>query len=177
MPKHRVRFSEPGMRIDLGGIAKGHAIDRCIALLRERGIKHAWMSLGGDSYVLGDRGGRPWHVGIRHPRSREDVALTLPVADVAVSTSGDYERFFIRDGERIHHIINPGTGRSAGELASTTVIAERGVDADALSTSLFVMGIEAGMALANELEDVSAIMIGLDGRVHYSDDLSSGDAD
>lgn len=174
LPDHRVRFQRQGMRIDLGGIAKGHAIDRCITLLRERGIEHAWMSLGGDSYVLGDRGGRPWQVGIRHPRSREEVALSLPVSDVAVSTSGDYERFFILDGKRVHHIIDPGSGKSAGELASVTVITDRGVDADALSTSLFVMGREKGLALANRLPGVSAIMIDLDGRVHYSADLSPG---
>lgn len=176
LPGHRVRFATPGMRIDLGGIAKGYAIDRCIALLKESGIEHAWMSLGGDSYVLGDRDGRAWQVGVRHPRSREDVALSLPVADVAVSTSGDYERYFIRDGERVHHIIDPGSGKSADELASVTVIADRGLDADALSTSLFVMGIERGLALANRLENVSAVMIGLDGRVHYSADLSPGDS-
>lgn len=172
LPGNRVRFDRPGMRIDLGGIAKGYAVDRCLAILRDHGIEHAWISLGGDAWVLGQRDGRPWQVGIRHPRAAGQSALTLPVSDVAVSTSGDYERSFVENGQRIHHIINPDTGRSAGELASVTVIAEQGMDADALSTGIFVLGIEKGLALANRLEDVSAILIALDGQVHYSDDLA-----
>jgi thiamine biosynthesis lipoprotein len=172
----RVRFAEPGMRIDLGGIAKGHAIDRCIALLRDAGIEDAWLSLGGDSHVLGRRDGRAWQVGIRHPREQGKVALRVPVSDVAVSTSGDYQRSFVRDGERVHHIIEPGTGESAGELASVTVIANRGLEADALSTSIFVLGVKKGLALANRLENVSAVLIDRSGRVHYSDDLAPGEA-
>lgn len=174
LPENRVRFDRPGMRMDLGGIAKGYAVDRCLAILRDHGVAHAWISLGGDSYVLGQRNGRPWQVGIRHPRDAGQSALSLPVSDVAVSTSGDYERAFVKNGQRIHHIINPDTGRSAGELASVTVIAQQGMDADALSTSIFVLGIEEGLALANRLKDVSAILIALDGQVHYSNDLAPG---
>lgn len=174
--KNHVRLSHPQTRLDFGGIAKGHAIDRAIMLLRDAGVEHAWLSLGGDSYVLGDRRGRLWQVGIRHPRNPEGTALTLPAEDIAISTSGDYERFFIdEDGNRVHHILDPGSGRPAGELVSVTVMTQRGVDADALSTGLFVMGIERGMALANTLEDVSVIMIGKDGEVRYSDDLLSSD--
>jgi len=82
LPDYQVRFRTPGTRIDLGGIAKGHAIDRGIALLKEAGVEHAWLSLGGDSYVLGDHRGRPWEVGIQHPRNREKVAMRLPITDL-----------------------------------------------------------------------------------------------
>lgn len=168
----RVQFTVAGTRIDLGGIAKGHAIDRAVAILRQYGIAHAYISLGGDSFVLGDRRGRDWQVGIRHPRDAQAVAMRLPVANLAVSTSGDYERYFIRDGERIHHIINPGNGKSSHGLVSVTVIAARGIDADALSTSVFVMGTQKGLAMINAMPGVSAVLISAEGKVFYSDDLS-----
>lgn len=167
-----VAFTRDGVRIDLGGIAKGYAIDRAIALLRERGIDHAYVSLGGDSYVLGDRRGRDWQVGIRHPRDETGVAIRLPVSDIAVSTSGDYERFFVRDGERFHHILNPASGKASKGLVSVTILAPRGMDADALSTSVFVLGKEKGLALVNNLDDISAILIDEHGKVFYSDDLA-----
>ncbi|MCG8438421.1 MAG: FAD:protein FMN transferase [Pseudomonadales bacterium] len=170
---HQVRFTDPGTRIDLGGIAKGYAIDRGIALLKAAGIEHAWLSLGGDSYVLGDHRGRPWEVGIQHPRDRNDIAMRLPIADIAMSTSGDYQRYFIQDGERIHHILTPQTGKSAGELVSVTVLCNNSMDADALSTSVFVLGKEKGLALINRLPDTSAILIDQQGRVSYSSDLTA----
>jgi len=170
-----VRFTCNAVRIDLGGIAKGYAIDRAVSLLREHGISHAYVSLGGDSYVLGDRQGRPWQVGIRHPRDAEAVAMRVPVSDIAVSTSGDYERFFIADGERVHHIINPSTGKSSRGLVSVTVLAPQGIDADALSTSVFVLGKDRGLELVNRLDNVSAIIIDDNGSVYYSDDLVSAD--
>ena len=166
-----VSFSDPGVRIDLGGIAKGYAIDCAVAILRQHHISNAYVSLGGDSYVLGDRRGRPWQVGIRHPRNEAAVAMTLPVSDIAVSTSGDYERYFIRDGKRIHHILDPGTGKPSKELVSVTILAERSIDADALSTSVFVMGPKKGLAMINHLGGVSAILIDPHGKVTYSDDL------
>ncbi|MAX57097.1 MAG: thiamine biosynthesis protein ApbE [Alcanivoracaceae bacterium] len=170
---HQVRFTDPGTRIDLGGIAKGYAIDRGIALLKAAGIEHAWLSLGGDSYVLGDHRGRPWEVGIQHPRDRNDIVMRLPIADIAMSTSGDYQRYFIQDGERIHHILTPQTGKSAGELVSVTVLCNNSMDADALSTSVFVLGKEKGLALINRLPDTSAILIDQQGRVSYSSDLTA----
>lgn len=176
LPDNRVQFRSPGTRIDLGGIAKGYAIDRGIALLRQAGIEHAWLSLGGDSYVLGDHRGRPWEVGIQHPRDRKKVAMRLPIADLAMSTSGDYQRFFIQEGRRIHHILSPQTGKSINGLASVTVLADNSVDADALSTSVFVLGVEKGLALINRLEDTSAIIIDRRGQVFYSDDLVSPDS-
>lgn len=162
----------PSVQIDLGGIAKGYAIDRAVATLQAHDIDNAYLSLGGDSYVLGQRDGRLWQVGIRHPRDSQAVAITLPLTDIAISTSGDYERFFVRDGEHIHHILNPRTGKPAGDVMSVTVLTGRGIDADALSTTIFVMGIKKGLALANRLADVSTIIIDLNGKVYYSDDLT-----
>jgi len=173
LPDYQVRFRTPGTRIDLGGIAKGHAIDRGIALLKEAGIEHAWLSLGGDSYVLGDHRGRPWEVGIQHPRNREKVAMRLPITDLAMSTSGDYQRYFIRDGRRIHHILSPQTGKSIDGLASVTVLADNSLDADALSTSVFVLGVEKGLSLINRLPETSAIIIDRGGNVFYSNDLTT----
>jgi len=171
-PAHRtVHFGHPGMRIDLGGIAKGYAVDRCIALLKKLGIKNALVRAGGDSRVAGSRWGRPWSIGVRDPRNRDGVVALIPLMDVAVSTSGDYERFFEQDGVRYHHIINPRTGDSARELESATLIGPDATTTDALSTSVFVLGPKAGMALVNRLDGIDAIMVDRYGKLSYSDDL------
>ncbi len=164
------------VRIDLGGIAKGYAVDRAIILLKARGIEHASVSAGGDSRLLGDRRGRPWIIGIKHPRPHsgdEASVIKLPLSDVALSTSGDYERYFIDEhGERIHHIINPRTGRSASEVMSVSVIGRDGLDTDPLSTTVFVLGVERGLALINQLPGFDAVIIDREGKVHYSEGLA-----
>ncbi len=171
--RHQVYFEHPRVYLDLGGIAKGYAVDRVADLLqRDHGVTQASVSAGGDSRVLGNRRGRPWLVGIRNPRSEDDIAITLPLEDCAISTSGDYERFFI-DGQgiRVHHILNPRTGTSATGIASVTVIGPRGFDTDPLSTAVFVMGVEKGLALIDRLPDFDAIIITSAGKVHYSQGL------
>lgn len=167
----RVRFSRPEVYVDLGGIAKGYAVDLGIAILRRAGVTQASVSAGGDSYILGDRRGKPWTVGIRDPRS-DAMTVVLPLSDTAVSTSGDYERFFEEDGVRYHHILNPATGESARKARSVTILGERTVFTDALSTSVFVLGAEKGLALINRLPGVDAIIIDDSGRLHYSADLA-----
>ncbi len=166
-----VRFASPGMRIDLGGIAKGYAVDRSVELLQRCGISEALVSAGGDSRILGDRGGRPWMMGIQHPRTAEGLALAIPLANSAISTSGDYQRFFLRNGERIHHIIDPDTGKSANRSWSVSVIGPNATATDALSTTLFVLGAEQGLALIETLEDMDAIIIDSEGVIHYSSGL------
>ncbi len=166
-----IRFRRPGMRIDLGGIAKGHAVDRSIELLRQCGIRNALVSAGGDSRLLGDRHGRPWIIGIRHPRREGAVALRLPLDNSAISTSGDYERFFLSDGERVHHIINPRTGKSAHNSWSSTVIGPDATTTDALSTTLFILGAGAGIKLIDQLDGLDAIIIDDRGKIHYSSGL------
>lgn len=171
-PKHlTLWFEHPKVYLDLGGIAKGYAVDRCIAILRALGVQHASVSAGGDSRVLGDKRGRPWVIGIKNPRA-EAVAISLPLENVAVSTSGDYERYFIDErGERVHHILNPRTGKSAQGINSVTIIGPLGIDTDALSTSVFVMGAEKGLALINRLPGFDAVIITSAGKVLYSQGL------
>ncbi len=166
-------FEHPQLYIDLGGIAKGYAVDRGIAILRSHGVMHASLSAGGDSRVLGDKRGRPWLVGIKNPRA-DAVAISLPLDNVAVSTSGDYERYFIADsGERVHHIINPRTGKSTSGVNSVTIIGPQGFDTDPLSTSVFVMGPEKGLALINKLPGFDAVIITSQGKVLYSQGLEN----
>lgn len=163
-----LRFGRPGMRIDLGGFAKGHAVDRCIAILRAHGIAHAMVSAGGDSHVLGDRRGRPWMIAVRDPRREGGVVAVLPLQDVAVSTSGDYERYFEKGGVRHHHLIDPRTGRSPAGVRSVTIVADDGLTTEALSKTVFVLGAERGLALINGLPGVDAVVVDAAGLLHYS---------
>ena len=166
-----IRFLRPGMRIDLGGFAKGHAVDNAARILRDLGIRHAIVSAGGDSRIIGDRRGRPWTIGIRDPRREGEVVAVLPLVDVAVSTSGDYERYFERDGVRHHHVIDPRSGRSPSTIRSVTVIAADGLTTEALAKCVFVMGLDAGLRLVESQPDVVAVVVDADGRLHYSSGL------
>ncbi len=168
-----VRFQRPGVRIDLGGIAKGHAVDSSIAILVKRGITNGTVTAGGDSRILGDRRGRPWIVGIRHPDDRERVIARLPLEDAAISTSGDYERYFDEDGVRYHHIIDPKTGKSPHGVRSVTVIAPNSTLAEGLTKSVFIMGPERGLALVDSQADVDAVVVTADGKVLYSKGLTA----
>lgn len=166
-----LRLERAGMSLDLGGIAKGYAVDRAIEMLLAAGIESAVVSAGGDSRILGSLGDRPRMIGIRHPRKEGEYAVVIPLADTAISTSGDYERFFERDGVRFHHILDPETGKSARAVRSASVIAPYAIDTDALSTTVFVLGVKKGLALVNGLPGVDAIIVDGDGRLHYSDEL------
>ena len=168
-----IRFSKGGVRIDLGGIAKGYAVDNCIAILQRLGIRNALVTAGGDSRLIGDRWGRPWTIGIRDPRKEDGVIALLPLVDVAVSTSGDYERYFEENGIRYHHIINPKSGDSARELQSVTIIGPDATTTDALSTSVFVLGLTRGLTLVNRLPGIDAILVDSTGAMHYSEGLES----
>jgi len=166
-----IHYARPGVRIDLGGIAKGYAVDNCIAILKGRGITNAIVTAGGDSRLLGDRRGRPWNVGVRDPRRRGEVVALLPLADVAISTSGDYERYFEEDGVRHHHIINPRTGKSATGVRSVTIIGPDGITTEGLTKSVFVKGPKEGMRLIESLKGVDAIIIDDAGHMLYSPGL------
>ena len=164
----RVRFARPEVYVDLGGIAKGYAVDRCVALLRRAGVSEGSVAAGGDSFVMGNRRGKPWMVGVRDPRNEHAMAVVLPLTDTAVSTSGDYERFFEADGVRYHHIIDPTTGDSARRSMSVTILGPDATFTDALSTSVFVLGPKAGLDLINRLDGVDAIIIDATGHLSYS---------
>jgi len=167
-----VRFTRKGVRIDLGGIAKGYSVDRGIEVLQKRGFDRAFVSAGGDSRIIGDRFGKPWMVGIRDPRGAPGSVITrIPLTDAAMSTSGDYERFFEEDGVRFHHIIDPHTGHSASKVRSATIIGPKAVRTDGLSKTAFVLGPEKAMEIYNRIDDIDAIIVKLDGTVIYSKGL------
>jgi thiamine biosynthesis lipoprotein len=166
-----IHFLQEGVRINLGGIAKGYTVERGVEILRQRGIQHAIVTAGGDSRLLGDRRGQPWMVGVRDPRQDGRVAVSIPLENEAVSTSGDYERFFEEDGKRYHHIIQPTTGKPASGVHSATVVGPDAVITDALSTSVFVMGVDQGLRLIATLPDYVGIVIDAGGRLFYSDGL------
>ncbi len=169
-----VRFAKDGMRIDLGGFAKGHAIDRAAELLARRGVRHAWVSAGGDSRVLGDRRGRPWSVAIRDPRRAGEVVAVLPLEDVSISTSGDYERYFDDGAERVHHLIDPATGQSPLGVRSVTILSADGLTCEALSKAVFVQGVQRGLALVDSLPGTDAVVVDAQGRLHASSGLLQG---
>jgi len=169
-----VKFALKGVRIDLGGIAKGYAVDNAIQILQDCGIKQALISAGGDSRIMGDKRGRPWMTGIRNPRSQDKTGsvVVIPLSDTAVSTSGDYERYFIRDGVRYHHILSPKTGKPAKGVQSVTVLGPDAVTTDGLSTTLFVLGTRKGLALAERLDGIDAVIIDAKGKIHFSAGLA-----
>jgi thiamine biosynthesis lipoprotein len=167
-----VAFTQPGVYIDLGGIAKGYAVDRGMEILRRGGVENALISAGGDSLVIGKRWERPWYIGIRDPRNKAGIVSMIPLEDAAISTSGDYERYFDEGGVRYHHILDPGTGKSTHSVHSTSIIGSTATDTDALSTSVFVLGVDAGLQLINSLPDTEAIIIDKDGELHYSAGLA-----
>lgn len=171
-----VRFARDGVRIDLGGFAKGYAVDNGAAILARRGVRHAAVSAGGDSRMLGDRHGRPWTIGIRDPRRAGEVAALLPLEDVAVSTSGDYERYFDDGAERCHHLLDPRTGRSPQAVHSVTVIAPDGLTSEALSKTVFVLGVEQGLRIVESVPDVDAVVVDAAGQLHFSAGLVAGGA-
>ena len=171
--KHTVHFTQPGVRIDLGGIGKGHAVDRSIALLQSRGVQHALVQAGGDSRIIGDRFGQPWIIGIRHPDRKNEVIARMPLEDAAMSTSGDYERYFDEKGVRYHHIIDPKTGDSARKVRSATVIGPTATQTDGLSKTAFVLGAEKAIEIYNRLEDIDAVIVKPDGTVLYTKGLEA----
>ena len=168
---HTVRFEHPGMRIDLGGIGKGYAVDRGIDVLKARGIARALVTAGGDSRIIGDRMGRPWLVAIRHPDNPSKVVTRIPLSDSAVSTSGDYERYFDEDGVRYHHIIDPRTGHSASKVRSATILAPTATQTDGMSKTAFVLGAEKALEIINRMPEYDAVFVLPDGRVLYSNGL------
>ena len=172
LPGNTVRYRQAGIKIDLGGIAKGYAVERGIMLLAARGIKHAQLTAGGDSRLLGDKAGKPWLVGIKHPRQDDKYAATLPLENTAISTSGDYERFFIEEGVRYHHILDPKTGQSAAGALSVSVTGPDTTQTDALSTTLFVLGLQQGLALIEQIDGYEAIFIDANRQMYFSSGLT-----
>lgn len=168
----KIRLDSPRAELDFGAIAKGYAADRAVAILRERGIASGLVDLGGDMFALGSKpDGTPWRVGIAHPREPGALVAVIPVEDRAIVTSGDYERYFEYEGVRYTHLVDPRTGYPQHELASVTVVATKGTEADALATAVAVMGIDEGLALLESLPGVDGLLIGTDGRIEMTSGL------
>lgn len=147
-----------GMQIDLAGVAKGYAVDRCVAALAALGVRNALVNIGGNIYAMGaPPGEKGWRIGVRDPKGGLETVGTLVLRDEAVATSGNYENFVEIEGQRFGHIIDPRTGRPASSVLSVTVVAPTGLASDALSTALFILGPDDGRAVTERLAGVAAL--------------------
>ncbi|HOS70418.1 MAG TPA: FAD:protein FMN transferase [Bacillota bacterium] len=169
-------LEEPGMQVDLGAIAKGYAADEAVRILKENGVGHAIINLGGNVITIGGNpNGNPWRIGIQSPSDpRGDYLGIVQIQDQAVVTSGTYERYFEEDGKIYHHILNPITGYPVeNNLSSASIITGKSIDGDGLSTTVLLMGLEEGMKLVESLENVEAVFITNDKTVYVSSGLKN----
>jgi thiamine biosynthesis lipoprotein ApbE len=172
---NRIKLLKDGMMLDLGGIAKGYAVDQAIEKLRAAKLKNALVNLSGNMYAMGHPKDKDaWRIGIRHPREKESLLGFLKLQEEAISTSGDYEKFFIHDGKKYSHIINPHTGYPVSGIASVTIIAKTAMEADALSTAVFVLGAEKGLQLIEAIDGVEGIIVKVDENEKLSFVMSEG---
>lgn len=162
---------KPNMVMDFGGVAKGYAADRAVDVLRKKGINDAIIAIAGDIRLIGRRAdGKPWRVGVQHPREKGKTLAVLDLTDTYISTSGDYERYTIVQKKRYHHIIDPRTGRPARGMQTVTVVADRGEVGDPLTTALFILGPDHGMQIL-KASGYEAIMGDASGRVIMTDGI------
>jgi len=167
-----VKLRRAGMRLGLGGIAKGYAVDRCAAVLRGEGLRDFMVQAGGDLFVAGSKGPTSWMVGVRDPRGGpRDIIARMPITDHAFSTAGDYERSFILEGKRYHHIIDPATGYPATASREVTIFAPTAFLADALDDAVFILGPKKGLPLVDSFPDCSALIVDADNKVWMSKSL------
>jgi thiamine biosynthesis lipoprotein len=159
---------EAGVRIGLGGVAKGYAADRARAVLRKRGVRSAIVNAGGDMALLGSDGDHPWRVGVKDPRAPDRTLGWMDLADTTVHTSGDYERFRIINGVRYGHVLSPLTGYPATRAHAATVVCRDGAFGDALSTGLLVLGNRDGLRLVDSLSGIEALVVDNGGKLHFS---------
>ena len=167
----QVQADNPGIQFDLGGFAKGYGIDRAIDHLKERGIENAIVNAGGDLKVIGKRHDRPWRIGIRNPR-KAGVMASLDVNDgESVFTSGDYERYFIHEGKRYHHILDPRTGYPASDFISVTIVTVDAALADAAATALFVAGLKDWQEIADQMGIDKVMLVENNGQIHMTPEM------
>lgn len=171
--KKTVHLTREGMLIGLGGIGPGYAGDLAMRKIQELGIRNAVVNLSGDVLLAGGKDGKPWPVSIAHPRRKDEVMAVIPVSNLAVSTSGDYERYFEKGGKRYCHIIDPRSGYPADQCQSVTIVAPTLAFADGLATGVFVLGPVEGMKLVESLEGVEALIVAADGAVTTSKGLAT----
>jgi len=161
-----------GVGVDIGGIAKCYCIEECANVLKKEGVKSFLIDAGGDIYAVGKLNGRPWKIGVRDPRSTGVVA-SVEATDMVVYSSGDYERYFIQDGVRYHHLMDPFTGYPSRGVIGTTIFCMDPVLADGLSSTVFLLGKDRGLALAKKLGYFEAVVITEDRKIYYSEGLGS----
>lgn len=155
-----VSLKEDKCVLDLGGISKGYALDRVVDILKKEGVTSGIVDAGGDLKVFGKKHNQEsWCIGIVNPRKTGEIFKKIYIDSGAVATSGDYQRYFIKDGIKYHHILNPNTGSPATGCVSATVLTEKGIIADALATGIFVLGPQKGMALVKKLKNVEALIM------------------
>ena len=159
-------YLAPGMKLTFGAIAKGYIIDRAIAELWENGVEHALVDAGGDMRAIGARPDGPWGIALQNPRNQTEYLAVIHLEDKAVATSGDYERYYV--DKSAHHIVNPKTGYSSRGVMSAIVVASTATQADALSTTIMVLGVNEGMTLIESIDGVEALIIDEDKRIHSS---------
>jgi thiamine biosynthesis lipoprotein ApbE len=173
--QRRIKLLKHGITLDLGGIAKGYAVDKAIEKLRSAKLENILVNLSGNMYAMGhSKDKEAWHIGIRHPRQKGDLLGFLELREEAIATSGDYEKFFIHAGKRYSHIINPHTGYPVSDIASVTIIAPTAMAADALSTAVFVLGAEKGLQLIESEDGVEGIIVQIDDEEKLSFVMSEG---
>jgi FAD:protein FMN transferase len=169
-----VRLTDPEMALDLGAIAKGYALDRAAQKIRDSGISAGLINAGGDIIAIGEKEpGSPWRVGVQNPDKHGSIIAVVTLKDRAIVTSGDYERFFVKDNIRYHHILDPRTGYPARGLRSVTIVGPDGVTADALATGVFVLGLEEGMKKIESTPEVEGLLIDSKGSIHLSSGAKS----
>lgn len=169
-PAKRTAFLQrAGMKVHLGGIGKGFGVDRAVALIRGRGFRDFMVQAGGDLFVAGTHGRRAWRVGIRDPRGpASSYFAATEITDATFSTSGDYERFFFKDGRRYHHILDPATGAPATACRSVTIMAKDATTAEWLSKGVFILGPKEGLALVESVEGAGAVIVDRNNELHIS---------
>jgi thiamine biosynthesis lipoprotein len=166
-------FKKKDLEINMGGIIKGYTADRAVAILKKNGIKAAIVANAGDIKTFGSRpDGKPWNVGIQNPRplKNDDIIAVASLQGEAISTSGDYERFFEKNGKRYHHLLSPKTGFPSGDCRSVTVITDKAAYTDAFSTGIFILGLDKGMAVLRKL-GFEGIFIDKDGKIHVTEGI------
>lgn len=166
-----VFLKKGGMAIDLGGIAKGYAVDKTFEFLKSLGYNNLIVNAGGDLKAGGMKFGQPWTIGIQDPRNPEKIMARISISDAAVATSGDYEKFFIHGDRRYHHILNPRNGFPAEGCQSVTILCKDGMTADALATAVFVLGPEKGYSLCQKMEGVDCLIVDKGGKIILSPGL------
>lgn len=169
--KLTARLDEKGMQVDLGAIAKGYAADEVAKILRDNGVKHAIINLGGNVLTVGgNMQDKPWKIGIQDPfNPRGEYLGIIPVTDKTVVTSGTYERYFEQDGKKYHHILDPRTGYPTdNDIASVSIITTKSIDGDGNSTSVLLLGLEEGLKLIESQKDVEAVFVTYDKKVYVT---------